>query len=261
MGPLIKPLPALLKVLTLALMAFAPSAAVASEQFSFTSIAENGSGTGAQYSVTVYGHDDNTSAFNTNVGVHQALFVFKNTAAVASSISEIYFQDGTLLDIATVKQSAGVDFGIDTATPANLPGGKSLTPQFIPTRSFFSVDSENPQVKKGVNVSSEWVGVLFDLKSPNNTYAAVVNALNQTGLYIGNDDHLHGTGGAPALRIGIHVTGLSDPVGSESFVSVANGGGVSSVPEPSTMALALCGLFGIGLTQARRLRRKVDRTM
>jgi hypothetical protein len=261
MRPIIKPLPALIKALALALMAVAPSAVVASEQFGFSSIVTNGSGTDAQYSVTVYGSQDNTSAYGVTVGAHQALFVFRNTAAAASSISEIYFQDGTLLDIATVKQSAGVNYGSDPATPANLPGGNSLTPQFTPTRSFFSVDSENPQVKMGVNGPSEWVGILFDLKSPNDSYTAVVNALNQTGLYIGADDHLHGASGAPALRIGIHVTGLDGSVGSESFVSVANSGRVSSVPEPSTLALALCGLVGIGVTQFRRSRRNVPATM
>ncbi len=239
-------------VLALALLAFAPVATMASETYSFSYVGTgSGSGTAGQYSVTVYGSADSPNPYNITVGSTQALFVFKNTAVVNSSITDVYFQDGTLLGIAKISDSTGVSYTAP-ASPANLPGGNGLTPKFITTQQF-SADSDPPVLPNGVNKSTEWLGVLFNLKSPNDNYNAVIAALNQTDLYIGSDNHLHGAGGAPALRVGIHVQGIGTKSLSESFVSVAN---PVVVPEPSTMALALCGILGVGLVQLRSWRRK-----
>ncbi len=90
-------------------------------------------------------------------------FKFRNTAAVASSITDVYFQDGALFGNSLIQQSSGVSFSTP-ATPANLPGGGSLVPPFQTTNNF-SADSDNPTVANGVNASSEWVRIVFQLQN------------------------------------------------------------------------------------------------
>lgn len=157
------------------------------------------------------------------VGLNQVSFLFTNSGPAAMSITDIYFDDGTLLGIASViNGGAGVDFS-QGASPGNLPGHNSISPAFQTTAGF-SADSNPPTQPNGVN-PGESVTIVFNLIN-GKTFADTINALNTPG------DH---------LRIGIHVQGFANG-GSESFIN--------NVPTPG--ALALVGLGGLVAARRRR---------
>jgi len=165
-----------------------------------------------------------------NLSARQVLFTFTNTGPIACSVTDIYFDDGALLGIASIDNSCrGVLFS-QFATPHNLPGGQNLSPPFVTTEGF-SADSGPPVQHNGIN-PNEWVGISFDLKS-GKTYDDVINNLASS-----------------QLRIGLHVQGFDSyrcgDGGSESFVN--NG----IVPEPATVTLLSAGL---GITTLLRRRR------
>jgi hypothetical protein len=150
-------------------------------------------------------------------------FTFTNVGDDASVISEIYFDDGSLLERATITSSAGVSFrtiyegkGKDgPVNPDNLPGGNNVDPDFEAT-SMFSVEPENPQPNNGVG-PDEWVAITYVLKE-NMSYSDIIDELND-----GVD-----------LRIGMHVIAF-DSGSSESFVN--------NVPEPTTLAILGLGVL------------------
>lgn len=160
----------------------------------------------------------------------QVLFTFKNSGPLASSITDAYFDDGSLLGIAFLidADDNGGDPGVDFsqgASPGNLPGGNNASPAFVATAGF-TADSDPPTQPNGVN-PNESLGIVFDLQSPG-TYADVLSEL------------ANGT-----LRIGIHAQGYAGG-GSESFIN-------TPVPIPAAVWLfgsGLAGLIGI----ARRCR-------
>ena len=152
----------------------------------------------------------------TDAGSNQVLFTFTNTGSESSSIADVYFDDGTLLGIASIdNSSSGVSFSQD-GNPGNLPGGNSVG--FMTTAGFLA-DSDAPVQPNGVN-PSEYLGITFDLQS-GVTYVDTINALQS-----GTD-----------LRIGIHVQGFGDG-GSESFVNTL-------VPVPAAVWLFGSGLIGL----------------
>jgi hypothetical protein len=141
----------------------------------------------------------------TAVGTSQVAFTFWNIGSEKSVISEIYFDDGTLLGIATVTSSSGVTF-IQGAKPPDLPGGETASPPFQVTAGFLA-EATNPAPTKGVNntaTGTEWVKITFDLIN-GKTYADTVNALSLGGA----------DGG---LRVGLHVIGLANG-GSDSYIN------------------------------------------
>ena len=173
---------------------------------------------------------DNFSDPNLNLyvevynGAGTASFKFHNqsnsTFLPGVSITDVYFDDGTLLDINSIENGAGVSF-TPIATPGELPGANLLVPPFVTTGQFSS-DSNPPPPKNGVE-PGEWVTIKFDLMG-GGTLADVIDELND------------GT-----LRVGIHIQSFPDK-SSESAVNV---------PEPATVAL-----LGIGaLFMLKRKRR------
>ena len=152
---------------------------------------------------------------------NQVLFTFNNIGPEASSIADVYFDDGSLFGIALLEGSTGVSFN-QLATPADLPGGNPIN---FETSAGFSADSDGPAEPNGVN-PGEWLNVYFTLKD-GKTYSDVLSEL-----------------AAGSLRIGIHVQGFTND-GSESFVN-------TKVPEPSTLFLLGSGLLAIGIFGKRR---------
>jgi hypothetical protein len=154
-------------------------------------------------------------------------FKFTNAVGAASSITDIYFDDGTLLGIASIMTSgAGVAFA-QGADPGDLPGGNDVSPSFVTTAGF-SADSDSPVPKNGVSSATEWVEIKFDLQS-SGTYADVIEEL-----------------ASGELRIGIHVQSFASGA-SQSFIN-----NPTPVPEPGTLFLLGAGLTGLALRRRRR---------
>lgn len=164
-------------------------------------------------------------------GHNQVGFKFTNNST--SSLTDVYFDDGTLLGIASIEDSgASVSF-TQLASPANLPGGNNLTPGFVTTAGF-SADSAPPVSPNGVT-SGEWMTITFNLQGTND-YASVISALA-----------LPNNGSTGDLRMGLHVQSFSNG-GSESFVNVP-----SPVPEANSYAMLLAGLGLVGFAARRKL--------
>jgi hypothetical protein len=169
--------------------------------------------------------------FNSSLGFNQVEFKFFNNST-SSSLTDVYFDDGSLLGIASITDSGtGVSFS-QFAAPGNLPGANLASPAFQTTAGF-SADS-NPAVSPNGVTYGEWVAITFNLLS-GKTYADTLAALA-----------LPNGGGTGDLRIGVHVQ--SYPGGySESFIN-----NPVPVPEAETYAMMLAGLGLVGWAARRR---------
>jgi hypothetical protein len=170
------------------------------------------------------------------LGDTQVLFQFHNDGPGNSSLTDIYFRDGTIISFNSLidADENGGDPGVDFSEGANPPnppqGGGGWT-------SFFTTDSDSGPggvLAHGVNngdPSGEVLGIVFDLLGGQNL-ADVESALENRNL-----------------EVAIHVQGLGlECNGSEWLVN--NGNGV--IPAPCAIAL---GSIGIGLVGWLRRRR------
>ncbi|MDX9911960.1 MAG: hypothetical protein RBS39_09025 [Phycisphaerales bacterium] len=148
-------------------------------------------------------------------------FTFTNSGPAASSITDLYWDDGTLLGLASITSGPGTSFS-QGATPPNLPGGNNCSPPFVATAGF-TADSNPPAQPNGVN-PGEFVTVRFSLIN-GQTYADTIAAMV-----------------SGELRVGVHVQGFASG-GSEAFVATL-------VPAPG--ALALLGASGLLAGRRRR---------
>jgi hypothetical protein len=167
----------------------------------------------------------------------QVLFTFKNNGSYSFYISDIYFDDGTLLGIASIDNSdPGVSFGFP-ASPSDLPGGNTVYPPFV---TSLSADNDSGAVN-GIN-PGESLGIYFDLSGVN-TFADTINALN-----VGFDPSVYYTGSGSYdgwteanLRIGVHVQGIDDgpwgPDKSDTYLLT---------PVPPSVIIGMLGL-GVGV--------------
>ena len=162
-----------------------------------------------------------------DAGGGQVLFSFSNAGPAASSITDVYFDDGSLLSIAVVINDLVapgiVDFS-QGASPGDLPAGNNADPDFNTTAGF-NADSNPPTQPNGVN-PGEVLGIQFALL-PGKTYADVLAEL-----------------GDGTLRIGLHVQGYASG-GSESLVN-------EPLPEPATLALLMLGAGALVAARSRR---------
>jgi hypothetical protein len=167
-----------------------------------------------------------------DAGSHRVDFTFRNAGPAASSITDVYFDDGTLLGIAQIFAGPGVSFS-QGASPPNLPGGNTLSPAFLTSAGFLS-DSDPPAQPNGVN-PGEWLTIRFNLLNPPSGPPDYTDTL--AALASGE------------LRIGIHVQGYAGG-GSESFVNTA----VVPLPAAAWMGMSLLGgVGGVGFFRRRRL--------
>lgn len=156
---------------------------------------------------------------------NKVTFMFVNNGPVASSITEIYFYDGSLLSMYSIDETCpGVDFkNIGAATdPATLPG-YNPDPTLVAVLS--AAEANNPESKKGVK-ATEWIKIGYTLQA-DKTFEDLLHDL-ATGEVV----------------VGIHVKAIEQTAGgtaSDSFISV--------VPEPAT--LALLGLGGLLLRKRK----------
>lgn len=171
-----------------------------------------------------------------NLGPGQVGFKFTNNVGIASSITDIYFDDGTLLGISTISDSGGGVAFTAPATPGDLPGGNAANPDFEVTKGF-SADSDSPVSQNGIDSASEWVQINFNLIN-SKTYADTLAAL-VTG----------------ELRIGLHVQAIGQTGGSDSYINNP-GGGQEEVPEPTTLGIWAIGLACSAIARARYRRRQ-----
>lgn len=179
-----------------------------------------------------------------------ARFLFRNEGPVHSSITGVWFDDGSLFGISriidvdtiddgdpcTIDGHPDVDFEPDGNQ--NLPGGNDLTYQeyaFVATTGF-TVKADPPPAGNGVESNdpdpeyqNQWLQIEFEL-NPGQTLADVLAELMTGDPY-------------PTLRIGIHVQSFNgNGDSSESFVN--------NIPEP--MTICLFGLGGLALLRKRK---------
>ena len=166
-----------------------------------------------------------------NVGNEEGYtdFMFYNNSIVDCSITNIYFDDGSLLGIDAIENGPIGVVLFDTAVggPGNLPGGGAIG---FSADKEFNIGPVSPPSENGVNniPAGEWVNINFALEYivSENRWATLDDVLNEL-----ND----GT-----LRVGIHIQAF--PGGSsESAVNV---------PEPAT--IGLLGLGGLWLLHRKR---------
>lgn len=162
-------------------------------------------------------------------GQGQVGFLFENLSEIGSSITDIYFDDGSLLSMEEpFVEGNGVSFS-QYASPAHLPGGDNLTPPFAKPADF-SADSD-PGGKNGVSQNGvnpdEWLKIIFNLQ-PNRTYDDVLYELS-----------IGGSATEDNLRIGLHIQSLpnDDSVSAINCLEPTT----SPVPEPATIGLLALG--------------------
>jgi hypothetical protein len=151
-------------------------------------------------------------------------FKFTNEVGIASSITRIYFDDGTLLGISAIFQSDGVEF-VTPTNPGNLPGANLASPPFVTTAEFLA-GSGPPTASNGVDSSEEWVTIRFALLD-NVTYTDTIAALADG-----------------SLRVGLHIQSLPD---GESDSYINNG----IIPAPGAVLLGMIGLGLVGWMKRR----------
>jgi hypothetical protein len=199
-------------------------AAEAAPTYSFVNITNNNAGNAAIGEAQLF-------VELLDPGPGQITFAFTNIGPAASSITDVYFDDGALLGIASIINTPGLVEFSQLATPPDLPGGNTVTPPFMTTAGF-SADSDPPVQPLGVN-PGESLGIIFDLQ-PSKDFADVV------------DNLASGT-----LRIGIHVQGFPNG-GSESFINNGIVDGNGKIPAPGALILGGIGMGCVGWLRRRR---------
>ena len=237
-------------VLSLAIAAFFASNAIAGvlpNTFNFYSFSENSPTWEDErfvFSVTV-----TEVAGERENGGNLASFVFENKSSVESSIAQIYFDDGTLLELPgpyEINNGSGVNF-TEGANPSSLPGGENIDWNTSGMGFEMAVGPSNSPQHNGIGVG-ETLEIIIELQGEL-TALDTCDAMEESAQNITEDIF----GG---LRIGMHVVSL-DGGPSDSLVNGRPGGepplGIGgAVPEPtSALIWGLLGLTGMSVRRKR----------
>jgi len=237
---------AVLLAVYLALACVPSGASAAVTTYGFSRITNNGGppAVESQLSMSVYDYTQANADFGLSLTMSQVLFLFQNAGPNPSSICDVYFDDGTLLGIASVVNYPAVSFS-QGAKPGDLPGGTEIN---FDTTAGFLADSDSPTQHNGVN-PGEQLGIVFNLiVSPPSIWQQTIDAMT---LSLANP----GVDVVGGLRVGIHVQGFAGGQ-SESYVNGLSRPPqlLSAVPEPASLALWGMGLVAAGFG-ARRMRK------
>ena len=189
-----------------------------------------GSAFGALYPFEIFtdnGDYNDDPGINMYMDVHNggniAKFTFYNDSTVQSTITNIYFDDGTLIGATMgIINGPGTDFDENDPSPSNLPGGNTIG---FDADVEFNIGPEPAPPHNGINNigAGEWVTVEFELMG-GGTLQDVLDELSDG-----------------SLRVGIRIQNFADG-SSES--------GINEIPEPAT--ICLFGLGGLALLRKRK---------
>lgn len=160
----------------------------------------------------------------------KAVFQFSNNSSINSVITQIYFDDNSLLEfshfvnfIIDEDSKLGTKYNNSNVSPKNLPGANLLYPNFQANQVLCAEPYPAPP-KWGIG-PGETLQMWFNL-TQGHLFGDVINALNSD----------------TDLRIGMHVQCLG-PEGADS---------VSAVNAPEPMTVCLLGLGSLALLSKRR---------
>jgi hypothetical protein len=164
-------------------------------------------------------------------------FTFSNVGPNPSAITGIYFEDGTLLGLASVIASDpfaddpsrdGLVLG-QPAHPSNMPGWSTLDPKFYASSAFSVGSSGAPDgVSPGESVVLRYA--LHSGKTINDVLNAIHVGFDPSTYYVGGSwtqDH---------IRIGLHV----QDIGQESDSLILT-------PAPASVIIAMLGICVAGI--------------
>ena len=200
-------------------------ASAASVDISFTNITGNGnSDLSAQLNLNV-AETGNASMID---------FTFTNNIGIASSIAEIYFDDGNptgSLFSAFILAQSGTSFTYGSANPGDLPGGNAIADPFNVSDGFLA-DHGAKGPTTGINTATDFVTIRATLMAGMG-YADVLSRFD-----------------SGAMRVGLHVIGIDPQGGSDSYVTGGNPP-PPVVPLPTTAAMGIVGMCGLASRRRR----------
>jgi len=159
-------------------------------------------------------------------GKEEVGFKFENLSTAYSSVTHLFFDDGSLLDLEAFELSGqGVSFSQDKKGK-NLPGGNTITPSFD-KKADFSAGADPSVSHNGIH-PGEWLKVVFSLQD-GRTFEDVIYEIDNGG-----------NTSVDNLRIGIHIQGLG---ANDDSVSAINCKNPTCIPEPATVAILTVGFF------------------